>query len=34
MTAEMVREGQGAVSLERFRLMTLFVPPMYLTGFL
>jgi len=32
--AEMVREGKGAVSPERFRLMTLFVPPMYLTGFL
>jgi len=31
---EMVREGKGAVSPERFRLMTLFVPPMYLTGFL
>jgi benzoyl-CoA reductase/2-hydroxyglutaryl-CoA dehydratase subunit BcrC/BadD/HgdB len=32
--AEMVREGKGAVSPERFRLMTLFVPPMYLIGFL
>lgn len=32
--AEMVREGKGAVSPERFRLMTLFVPPMHLTGFL
>ena len=32
--AEMVREGKGAVSPERFRLMTLFIPPMYLTGFL
>jgi len=31
---EMVREGKGAVSPECFRLMTLFVPPMYLTGFL
>ncbi len=31
---EMVREGKGAVSPERFRLMTLFVPPMYLIGFL
>jgi benzoyl-CoA reductase/2-hydroxyglutaryl-CoA dehydratase subunit BcrC/BadD/HgdB len=30
--AEMVREGKGAVSTERFRLMTLFVPPMYLIG--
>jgi benzoyl-CoA reductase/2-hydroxyglutaryl-CoA dehydratase subunit BcrC/BadD/HgdB len=32
--ADMVREGRGAVSPERFRLMTLFVPPMYLIGFL
>jgi benzoyl-CoA reductase/2-hydroxyglutaryl-CoA dehydratase subunit BcrC/BadD/HgdB len=32
--AEMVRSGQGAVSPERFRLMTLFVPPMHLTGFM
>ena len=32
--AEKVREGKGAVSPERFRLMTLFVPPMYLMGFL
>ncbi len=32
--AEMVREGKGAVSPERFRLMTLFVPPMYMMGFL
>jgi benzoyl-CoA reductase/2-hydroxyglutaryl-CoA dehydratase subunit BcrC/BadD/HgdB len=32
--AEMVREGRGAVSPERFRLMTLFVPPMYMMGFL
>ena len=31
---EMVREGKGPVSPECFRLMTLFVPPMYLTGFL
>jgi benzoyl-CoA reductase/2-hydroxyglutaryl-CoA dehydratase subunit BcrC/BadD/HgdB len=31
---EMVREKKGAVSPERFRLMTLFVPPMYLMGFL
>lgn len=30
--AEMVRKGKGAVSTERFRLMTLFVPPMYLIG--
>ena len=30
----MVREGKGAVSPERFRLMTLFVPPMHLMGFL
>jgi len=32
--AEMVRAGKGAVPHERFRLMTLFVPPMYLMGFL
>lgn len=32
--AEMVRQGKGAVSQERFRLMTLFIPPMYLMGFL
>jgi benzoyl-CoA reductase/2-hydroxyglutaryl-CoA dehydratase subunit BcrC/BadD/HgdB len=32
--AERVREGKGAVPDERFRLMTLFVPPMYLMGFL
>jgi len=32
--SEMVREGKGAVSPERFRLMTLFVPPMYMIGFL
>jgi benzoyl-CoA reductase/2-hydroxyglutaryl-CoA dehydratase subunit BcrC/BadD/HgdB len=32
--AAMVREKKGAVSPERFRLMTLFVPPMYLMGFL
>lgn len=31
---EMVREGTGFVSPERFRLMTLFLPPMYLVGFL
>jgi benzoyl-CoA reductase/2-hydroxyglutaryl-CoA dehydratase subunit BcrC/BadD/HgdB len=27
---EMVRQGKGAVNPERFRLMTLFVPPIYL----
>ncbi len=31
---EMVRAGRGAVSPERFRLMTLFAPPMFLIGFL
>ena len=31
---EMVNNGEGAVPDERFRLMTLFVPPMYLIGFL
>jgi len=31
--SEMVQEGKGAVSPERFRLMTLFLPPMYLIGF-
>jgi benzoyl-CoA reductase/2-hydroxyglutaryl-CoA dehydratase subunit BcrC/BadD/HgdB len=30
----MVQQGRGAVSPERFRLMTLFVPPMYLMGHL
>ena len=30
--AEMVRAGKGAVPHERYRLMTLFVPPMYLMG--
>ena len=30
--SDMVREGKGAVPRERFRLMTLFVPPMYLIG--
>ena len=30
--AEMVSKGKGVVSSERFRLMTLFVPPMYLIG--
>jgi len=28
--AEMVREGKGAVNKERFRLMNLFVPPIYM----
>jgi benzoyl-CoA reductase/2-hydroxyglutaryl-CoA dehydratase subunit BcrC/BadD/HgdB len=31
---EMVGQGKGAVPQERFRLMTLFTPPMYLMGFL
>jgi len=31
---EMVDEGKGAVAPERFRLMTLFVPPIYLTSYL
>jgi len=31
---EMVDEGKGAVSPERFRLITLFVPPMYLMSYL
>jgi benzoyl-CoA reductase/2-hydroxyglutaryl-CoA dehydratase subunit BcrC/BadD/HgdB len=30
----MVREGKGAVSPERFRLMTLFIPPMHLISYL
>ncbi len=30
----MVQEGKGAVPHERFRLMSLFIPPMYLIGFL
>ncbi len=30
----MVKDGKGAVPNERFRIMTLFVPPMYLMGFL
>lgn len=30
--AEMVRQGKGAVEQERFRLMTLFIPPMYRMG--
>ncbi len=32
--ADAVEEGRGAVANERFRLMSLFVPPMYLMGFL
>jgi benzoyl-CoA reductase/2-hydroxyglutaryl-CoA dehydratase subunit BcrC/BadD/HgdB len=32
--ADMVKNGKGAVPNERFRIMTLFVPPMYLMGFL
>jgi len=32
--ADMVQEGKGAVTPERFRLMTLFVPPMYMMSFL
>lgn len=32
--AEKVSAGQGAVSNERFRLMSFFIPPMYLMGFL
>lgn len=32
--ADAVRQGKGAVPQERFRLMTLFLPPMYLIGFL
>jgi benzoyl-CoA reductase/2-hydroxyglutaryl-CoA dehydratase subunit BcrC/BadD/HgdB len=31
---EMVKNGQGAVPDERFRLMSFFIPPMYLIGFL
>ncbi len=31
--AAMVRSGKGAVPQERFRLMSFFLPPMYLTGF-
>ncbi|MCJ7808359.1 MAG: 2-hydroxyacyl-CoA dehydratase family protein [Dehalococcoidia bacterium] len=31
---EKVKAGKGAVSPERFRLMSLFIPPMYLIGFL
>ena len=32
--ADTVKAGQGAVANERFRLMSFFVPPMYLIGFL
>ena len=32
--AEKVKSGKGAVSPERFRLMSLFIPQMYLIGFL
>jgi benzoyl-CoA reductase/2-hydroxyglutaryl-CoA dehydratase subunit BcrC/BadD/HgdB len=32
--AAMVKAGKGAVPKERFRLMSFFLPPMYLTGFL
>jgi len=32
--SDMVAQGKGAVARERFRLMSLFIPPMYLTGFL
>jgi benzoyl-CoA reductase/2-hydroxyglutaryl-CoA dehydratase subunit BcrC/BadD/HgdB len=31
---EMVAAGRGAVPVERFRLMSLYVPPMHLVGFL
>ena len=31
---DIVRKGEGAVPNERFRLMTLFIPPMYLMTFL
>lgn len=31
---EMVKQGKGAVPEERFRLMSLFIPPMYLMGYL
>ena len=31
---DMVQQGKGAVPHERFRLMSLFIPPMYLMGFL
>ncbi len=32
--ADMVKNGEGAVSDERFRLMSFFIPPMHLIGFL
>ena len=32
--AGMVQQGKGALPNERFRLMSLFIPPMYLMGFL
>lgn len=32
--ADMVKQGRGAVPKERFRLMTFFLPPMYMMGFL
>ena len=32
--AEAIKQGKGAVPQERFRLMSLFVPPMYLMAFL
>ena len=32
--ADMVAAGKGAVPQERFRLMSFFIPPMYLMGFL
>jgi len=32
--SDMVKEGKGAVPDERFRLMSLFIPPMYLMSFL
>jgi len=31
---EMVKQGRGAVSQERFRLMSFFIPPIYLISFL
>ncbi len=31
---EAIAQGKGAVAKERYRLMTLFLPPMYLIGFL
>jgi benzoyl-CoA reductase subunit B len=31
---DMVKKGKGAVTDERFRLMTFFIPPMYLMGYL